>query len=183
MGRVHESITPALAEFIGAQKMFFVATAPSAGGHVNVSPKGHDTLRVLDDRRVAYLDLTGSGIETVAHLRDNARITVMWCAFEGPPRIVRVQGTGEVVPHDDQRFAELAARFEPHRGARAVIVISADRVADSCGFSVPLMQFVDERDQLDRWTDRKSDGELAAYRSEKNSASIDGLPALPPADG
>lgn len=183
MGRVHESITPALAEFIGAQKLFFVATAPSTGGHVNVSPKGYDTLRILDDRRVAYLDLTGSGIETFAHLRDNARITIMWCAFEGPPRIVRVQGTGEAVAHDDQRFAELAALFEPRRGVRAVIVVTADRIADSCGFSVPLMQFVDERDQLDRWTDRKSEAELADYHAAQNAASIDGLPALRPADG
>src|SRR5690606_11192165 len=124
--RTYESITPRIAEFIVAQHVAFVATAPSEGGHVNVSPKGLSAVRVLDERRVAYVDLTGSGAETIAHLRQNGRITVMWCAFEGPPRIVRVQGTGEVITRADPRYAGLAAPFDPPRGARAVIVVTAD---------------------------------------------------------
>src|SRR5512147_1279033 len=120
--------------------MFFVATAPAGSeGHVNLSPKGHDTLRILDPNRCAYLDLTGSGVETIAHLRQNGRITLMWCAFEGPPRIVRVHGRGRVVLRDDAEFVSLAASFPAERGARAVIVVEPDRISDSCGYSVPLM--------------------------------------------
>lgn len=176
MGRTYDTITPALATFIEAQHMFFVASAPSVGGHVNVSPKGLDSLRILDDHRVAYLDLTGSGIETISHIRDNGRLTIMFCAVEGPPRIVRLSGTGTVVAASEPAFAELAARFPAQRGARAVILLDVERIADSCGFSVPRYEFVGDRDVLDRWTDARSDEQLRDYRLDKNGLSIDGLP-------
>src|SRR3954471_2964868 len=135
MASVHPAITPPVAAWIGEQHMFFVATAALDGdGHVNLSPKGLDTLRVLDESTVAYLDLTGSGAETVAHVRENGRITLMWCAFEGAPRIVRVHGRGEIVALDDPRVSGLFAAIP---GARAVVVVHAERVADSCGYAVP----------------------------------------------
>lgn len=180
MGTVHERIDEALADWIARQHVMFVATAPSdPDATVNLSPKGTaGTVAVLDERTVAYLDLTGSGIETVAHLRDNGRITLMWCAFEGPPRIVRVHGRGRVVAAGDDGFEGLAARFVEHRGARAVVVVEAGRISDSCGYSVPLLDFVAERDVLDRWTGRRSDAELDEYRATRNATSIDGLPGL-----
>ena len=175
MGRVYDDISPALADWIRRQHVFFVATAPLAvDGHVNVSPKGLDTLRILDERTVAYLDLTGSGIETVAHVRENGRITLMWCAFEGPPRIVRVSGLGEIVPLDDPRVVELG--FPEIRGARGVVLVHADRIADSCGYAVPTYRFEGERDRLLDWVADKTDDELIDYRTTKNAVSIDGLP-------
>lgn len=179
MGKVHDRIEEALSEWIGAQHVFFVGTAAAIDGTVNVSPKGMaGTLAVLDERSVAYLDLTGSGIETVAHLRQNGRITLMWCAFEGPARIVRIHGRGRVVTPSDSEWGELRSRFVEHRGARAIVVVEADRVSDSCGYSVPLMTFVGERTRLTEWTENRSDDALARYRAEKNSTSIDGLPGL-----
>lgn len=176
MGRTYESITPQAAAWIEQQQMFFVATAPlAADGHVNVSPKGLDTLRLLDEHTVAYLDLTGSGAETAAHVRENGRITLMWCAFEGPPRIVRVHGRGEYVPIDDERVAD---RFADFRGARGVVLVHAERISDSCGYSVPVYEYREQRTRLTEWADHKSDDELAAYRAEKNATSIDGLPAI-----
>jgi hypothetical protein len=176
MASVHASITPPVADWIGRQHLFFVATAPLSGdGHVNVSPKGLDTLRILDDMTVAYLDLTGSGAETVAHVRENGRITLMWSAFEGPPRIVRVHGRGEVVGLDDPR---IAGRFEDIPGARAVIVVHADRISDSCGYSVPTYTFDGHRSKLVEWAAHRGPEGLAAYRAEKNATSIDGLPAF-----
>jgi hypothetical protein len=181
VGKVLEHIDADLAAWIEAQPVFFVATAPSGdGGHVNLSPKGYDTLRVLDERTVAYLDLTGSGVETVAHLRQNGRITFMLCAFEGPPRIVRLHGTGDVVVPEDLEWEALSARFEAHPGARAVIRARVDRVSSSCGFAVPLMQLVGERPTLDQANGRKGEEALAAYRAEKNAVSLDGLPGLAP---
>jgi hypothetical protein len=143
---------------------------------VNVSPKGLDTLRVLDEHTVAYLDLTGSGIETIAHVRENARITLMWCAFDGPPRIVRVSGRGEVTALDDPRA--IAADFPTVRGARGVVIVHAERVADSCGYAVPRYRFEGQRSRLLEWVDNKSDDELAEYRAGKNAVSIDGLPGI-----
>ena len=180
MGKVHDGIDEALADWIGRQHVFFVATASSgAAGTVNVSPKGTDgTLAVLDAKRCAYLDLTGSGIETVAHLRDNGRITLMWCAFEGPPRIVRVHGTGRVVTPADDSWDELSGMFPPHRGARAIIEVTARRVSDSCGYSVPYMDFSAERTRLEDWVEARSDDDLVQYRERKNARSIDGLPGL-----
>ena len=175
MGREYDGISPELAEWIGRQHLFFVATAPLAGdGHVNVSPKGHDTLRVLDGHTVAYLDLTGSGIETAAHVRENGRVTLMWCSFDGPPRIVRVSGRGEVAAVDEPRF--LDAGFPEMRGARGVVVVHADRIADSCGYSDPKFRYEGERERLIEWTAKKSDEELVDYRATKNAVSIDGLP-------
>jgi hypothetical protein len=181
MGKVHDGIDDALAEWIGRQHLFFVATAASElTGTVNLSPKGGaGTLVVLDDSHVAYLDLTGSGIETVAHLRDNGRITIMWCAFDGPPRIVRVHGTGEVVTPADPRWADLLARFGgPRPGQRAIVVVTARRVSDSCGYSVPLMDFRQDRTRLDDWAAARSEDDLDEYRAGKNAHSIDGLPGL-----
>ncbi|MFI5043674.1 MAG: pyridoxamine 5'-phosphate oxidase family protein [Acidimicrobiales bacterium] len=181
MGKVHDSIDDALRSWIERQHMFFVATAAlAADATVNVSPKGTDgTLAVLDDHRVAYLDLTGSGIETVAHLRENGRITLMWCAFDGPPRIVRIQGRGHVVGPDDDEWAVMLGHLRPHRGARAIVVVTAIRIFDSCGYSVPRMEFVEQRPTLDDWTERKSDDELDDYRRARNATSLDGLPGLP----
>jgi hypothetical protein len=182
MSKQHESIDGRLREFVLAQPVFFVATAPSgADGHVNVSPKGMvGCFAVLDPHRVAYLDYTGSGAETIAHLRENGRVTLMFCAFTGPPTIVRLHGRGEAVLPTDPRFAELRAAFNPpqERGLRAIIVVDVERTSDSCGFAVPFMDYAGERTLLTEWTARKSDEDLVAYRSEKNAASIDGLPAL-----
>jgi hypothetical protein len=179
MGKVLESLDDELTAFIAAQRVFFVATAPSGdGGHVNLSPKGYDSFRVLDALTVAYLDLTGSGVETIAHLRQNGRITILFCAFEGPPKLVRLHGTGSVTTSGDPGYAALAAGFPEHRGARAVIRVALDRVSTSCGFSVPFMSFEGERDTLARWAERKTDDELVAYRAAKNARSIDALAAL-----
>jgi Pyridoxamine 5'-phosphate oxidase len=182
MGSVYAEIDRRLTTFVEAQPVFFVATAPIAGdGHVNCSPKGNDgTFAVLDARRVAYLDLTGSGVETIAHLRENGRIVVMFCSFVGPPRIVRFHGTGEVVPIGDERFAELMDRFNAKEGARSVILVSVERVSDSCGYGVPLMDFVGHRQNMAHWVEKKGgDAAMAAYRDEKNALSIDDIPGFP----
>lgn len=184
MGRLYDELDDRLIEWIGQQHLFFVATAPSGpDGHVNLSPKGHDTFRVLDRSTVAYQDLTGSGIETVAHLRDNGRLTFMFCAFEGPPLILRLYGTGEVVDHEDPRYDELAAVFDARIGARAVIRMRIDRIATSCGYSVPVMTYTEERDKLLRNAERRGREGLLDYRAENNTESIDGLPGLPAAIG
>jgi len=180
MGKVHETIDEALRGWIERQPMFFVGTAAlEADATVNISPKGTTgTFCVLDERRCAYLDLTGSGIETVAHLRQNGRITLMWCAFEGPPRIVRVHGRGRVVTPGDDDWSELAGRFAAQRGARAVIEVTAERISDSCGYSVPRMEYLEDRDTLTNWAANRSTEELVEYRATKNARSIDGLPGL-----
>lgn len=176
MGATRTEISPDLAEWIDRQHIFFVATAAlSADSTVNLSPKGHDTLRVVDPSTLAYLDLTGSGAETIAHLRENGRITIMWCAFEGPPRIVRVHGRGEVRQPHDPLVAEL---FEPDRAARAVLLIHVERVSDSCGYAVPEMTYVGERTRLREWADARTDDEIVDYRRRKNATSIDGLPGI-----
>lgn len=177
MGRTYESLDESHKEFIAKQRVFFVATAPlSAEGHVNLSPKGYDSLRVLGPKRVAYLDLTGSGAETIAHVQENGRIVLMWCAFEGPPKILRVHGRGRVAVHGSEEFRELRRAFSDERlGERAIIVVDADRVSTSCGYAVPHMRFTGERKQLDLWAEKK---DLPSYRREKNSESIDGLPSL-----
>lgn len=180
--KLHEAITGRLREFIEAQHVFFVATAPlAADGHVNVSPKGLDSLRVVDAHTVAYLDLTGSGAETVAHLRENGRITLMFCAFEGPPNIVRLHGTGRYVTSTEDEFASWSSRFAEHPGMRGVVVVDVERVSDSCGYAVPLMSFEGDRDLLASWSDNRGEAALVQYRADKNARSIDGLPALGPA--
>ncbi len=180
MAKVFDSIDERLEAWIARQRMFFVGTAPSEGGHVNVSPKGPiETLRVLDGRTVAYLDLVGSGAETIAHLRDNGRIVIMLCAFEGGPRIVRLHGTGEVLPGDAMEFPSATALPVQHR---SIIRVDVDRIAQSCGFGVPLMSYEGERPQSRAWTERKlakgGPGALDDYMAERNALSIDGLPAL-----
>jgi Pyridoxamine 5'-phosphate oxidase len=180
MGKVHDTLDGRLREFVEAQRLYFVGTAPSGdAGHVNVSPKGHsDTFTVLDEHSVAYLDLTGSGAEGIAHIRDNGRVTVMFCAFEGPPDIVRLQGTGRVVLPGETEWEALLARFPYHPGARAVIVVELDRISSSCGFAVPLYDYVGDRTLLDDHFGRKSPEQIHEYHRSKNAVSIDGLPAL-----
>ena len=178
MGRAFTTITPQMSEFIARQHVFFVATAPSNGGRVNVSPKGYDAFRILDDTRVCYLDLTGSGAETIAHLRDNGRITIMFCAFEGKPTIVRLFGSGRCVREGDPEFAGLRGLFGDHTGVRSIIVADVDRTSNSCGFSVPFMDFVDDRQTLsDHWATKDHD-EITAYQVKNNTSSIDGMPAI-----
>jgi len=156
-----------------------VATAPlNADGHVNVSPKGRDTLRVLDPHSVAYLDFTGSGAETIAHVRENGRIVVMLCAFQGPPRIVRLYGLGEVFEPGDAEFEGLRGLFPHEPAGRAIVRVSVTRIAGSCGFGVPLYAFEGDRSQLPDWAERKGPQGLVEYQQLKNRVSIDGLPAL-----
>lgn len=187
MGKIHENINPRLQEFIEHQSVFFVATAPSGdGGRVNVSPKGiGGTFTIIDDHTVAYADITASGAETIAHLRDNGRITLMFCAFDGPPNVVRLHGHGRFVTIYDDEFAELAGLFTELRGVRAVIVVDVERVSDSCGFGVPLLDYAGERDLLPQHMDRKTTAGLVDYRRQKTLQSIDGLPAydFDPVDG
>jgi hypothetical protein len=168
-----------LREFIGKQAMFFVATAPSEGGRINLSPKGYrDTFAVLDDHTVAYLDLFGSGAETIAQLRDNGRITIMFCSFSRNSRILRLFGTGRVVRPDDLEFDSFRTHFGPmHPGLRAAIVIDIERIADACGYAVPYYDLVDERPVLDAHHTKASD-EKFAHLVDRNQQSIDGLPAL-----
>ena len=176
MGRFYERIEPAVEGWIGKQHLFFVASAPLAmDGHVNVSPKGYDTFRIVDPNRVAYQDLTGSGVETIAHAQENGRITLMWCAFEGPPRIVRVFGTATVRACDDELLGPL---FPATPGRRAIIDIAVDMVGDSCGYSVPFMSYAGERTRLQDWACEKSPEELGNYQQLKNSTSIDGLTGI-----
>jgi hypothetical protein len=184
MGRTLQEIDQELAGWIARQPMFFVGTAPLAGdGHVNVSPKGPiGTLAVLGPHEVAYLDLTGSGAETVAHLRENGRIVVMLCAFEGPPMIVRLHGRGQAILPADDGFEELAARFHapgPEEARRAIVCVNVTRISRSCGYSVPLMGYEGEREHMPKWAEKKlrtgGPDALVAYRAEKNATSIDGL--------
>ncbi|MEV7286591.1 pyridoxamine 5'-phosphate oxidase family protein [Streptomyces sp. NPDC093252] len=187
MGKTYERIDGRLRTFIEEQPLFFTATAPLSGeGTVNLSPKGlKGSFAVLDASTVAYLDFAGSGAETIAHLRENGRITLMWCAFQGPPNIVRVHGTGEPVFRDDPRFPGLLARFPgidptPH-GLRAIIVVTAELIRDSCGYSVPLMTYDEDRDLHGRRFAREDDASLDAYfrKKEHVAHSLDGLPGLP----
>jgi hypothetical protein len=191
MARVYDEITDHLRDWVGRQSMFFVATAPLAGdGHVNVSPKGPiGSLRVLGPHRVAYLDIGGSGAETIAHLRENGRIVVMLCAFDGPPRIVRFHGSGEALLPDDPRFAELfeGAGFEDPslpEARRSIVDVDVTRVSDSCGYGVPLMSFEGLREHHRLATAKKlrtlgPEG-YAEHRRETNASSLDGLPVLRP---
>ena len=181
MGREYEGIDERLAAFLLRQPVFFVATAPlAADGHVNVSPKGlAGSFAILGERRVAYLDLTGSGIETVAHLRENGRIVVMFNAFAGAPRIVRLHGTGAVRPVGSAAFAELRPHFPDLPGVRAIIDVDVTRISDSCGYGVPEMRLVGERTRLTYGlAAREEQGTLSSYQADKNARSLDGLPGL-----
>jgi hypothetical protein len=190
MGKVFNGIDERLARWISAQPMFFVGTAPlESDGHVNVSPKAPiESLRVLGPRQVAYLDVVGSGAETIAHVRENGRIVIMLCAFSGPPRIVRLHGRGSVVLAGEPGFDELLSScgFEALNGVpearRSIVTVSLERIADSCGYGVPLMTFSGHREHMELWAAKKlrvgGPGALADYQREKNAASIDGLPAV-----
>lgn len=180
MGKVFEQIDDRLRRWLIKQPLFFVATAPTSVDQlVNLSPKGSvGTFAVLDPHTVAYLDLTGSGIETIAHLRENGRIVLMFCAFDGPPKIVRLHGRGRVVMPDDEEFPTLVTRFTEHPEVRSVIVVDVTRASDSCGYAVPRMTYEEDRDILDLSNAKKGPKRMAAYRAEKNAASIDGLRGL-----
>jgi hypothetical protein len=183
MGRIYEAIDSRLAEWMASQPVFFVSTAPlDPSGLVNCSPKGNrQEFAVLGDRMVAYLDQTGSGIETIAHLQENGRIVVMFCALAGPPRIVRLHGEGRAIPKDAEDFTKFAKNFPGGHGTgvRSIIVIDVSRVSDSCGYGVPLMSFDRHRSTLDEWAARKGPDGIRDYWSEKNTSSIDDLPGLP----
>lgn len=177
MGKVYTEITPELAAWVQAQHLFFVATAPlDRNGHVNCSPKGLDTLRITGPRSVAYLDLTGSGSETIAHVRENGRIVLMFCTFDGPPKIVRFHGTAEVVSPAAPDWQALIRQFPPLPSARAIVSIQVTRISDSCGYGVPKFNYVEERDALVRWAHKKGEENLPDYRRKNNATSIDGLP-------
>jgi predicted pyridoxine 5'-phosphate oxidase superfamily flavin-nucleotide-binding protein len=179
VGKRYATIDDTVRKFIEAQPMFFVGSAPlSADGHVNISPKGLDTLRVLGPRTIAYLDLTGSGIETVSHLKENGRVVLVFCAFQGPPKIFRLHGRGTVIEPGDDRFAELAAHFQEFEGTRSIIYVDVSRIADSCGYSVPLLRYEGERSQLTAWAHKLGPEALKTYRHEKNRESIDQIPGL-----
>ena len=190
MGRTYSEISEQHRAWIERQPVFFVGTAPSGdNGHINISPKGaRESFAVLGPHTVAYLDMIGSGVETIAHLRDNGRIVLMFCAFEGPPKIIRLHGQGRVVLEQDPEFAELLHHFASGQDvrslARAVIVVDVTRMSDSCGYAVPLMDFVGERDQLFRWAETRDAKQgptwRAEYKREKNALSIDQLPGIDP---
>ena len=184
MGRPRQEISDELKSFIESQHMFFVATSPlEGGGHINLSPKGLDALRILGPSTVAYLDLYGSGIETVAHLKQNGRITLMLCAFSGPPRIVRLYGKGSVSQLGEPEFERLRPLFPTMDGDRSIIVVQLTRVTDSCGFAVPLYTFEAHRPQLLEWAEKKGRSGVAEYGRKNNAMSIDGLPGLTPPAG
>jgi hypothetical protein len=183
MGKVYQEIDDKLAAWILRQHIYFVGTAPVGdAGSINVSPKGMGgTFAVLSPLQVAYLDYTGSGAETIAHLRENGRIVIMFCAFDGSPKIVRLHGTGRVVLAADPEFAQLRTAFGKERelGQRSIIVVELNRISDSCGFSVPRMDFREDRDVLDKVQERNDDAYYEKYWRERNATSIDGLPGVP----
>ncbi len=175
MGQAVGTIDAGLREFIEEQRVFFVATAPLKGdGLINLSPKGLDTFCVLDERTVGYLDMTGSGIETAAHLKENGRIVVMFCAFEGPPKIVRVHGRGEYLEVGTPEFEAVAGRFVPRFGTRGIVRVTATRVSVSCGFGVPLMEYRGERKMMEEWAEKKGEMGVREYRGKKNRVSVEG---------
>lgn len=179
MGKLPTSVKGTVRQFIEQQKMFFVATAPlAADGHVNLSPKGADTFRILGPTTVAYLDLTGSGVETIAHVRENQRIVIMFCAFQGPPKILRLHGLGRVLEPRDAEFPALQSKFPEFLSTRAIIVVEITRVADSCGYGVPLMSYQGDRSQSRAWAEKKGTEGLKQYRRDKNRVSMDGLPGV-----
>ena len=179
MGKDYQEIDERIQGWIERQHMFFVATAPRADdGLINCSPKGLDALRVTGPRELVYMDTGGSGIETVAHLRENGRIVIMLCAFEGPPKIFRFYGKGRSVEPADEEFAGLAELFPVSSPPRNFIVVDIDRIRDSCGFGVPMYEYKDQRESMQNWLDKRSFEELVQYRRDRNEHSLDGLPGL-----
>ena len=186
MGKVHDHIDDTVRAWVARQHMFFVSSAPlSCEGMVNCSPKGGDTLRIVDDKTLVYLDFVGSGIETIAHLREpgNGRIVIMLCAFEGPPKIVRFHGMGDVVLPDDPDFADLAKLFDSDLlGVRSIVRLKVERVSDSCGFGVPVCDFKKDRDGMRKWSEKKGADGVREYVASKNAVSIDGIPGMTAAE-
>ena len=179
MGKDYTEIDERIQKWMNNQHMFFVATAPLAeSGLINCSPKGGDTLRVLGPTTLAYVDYGGSGIETVAHLRENGRIVIMLCAFEGPPKIYRFFGKGSVVEPHEVEFEKLLLNWPEQFSVRNIVVIEIDRIMDSCGYGVPFFEFQNHRDSMKNWVDAKTPAEIADYRRKNNGASLDGLPGL-----
>ena len=179
MGQAMDTIDRGLREFIEAQRVFFVATAPlKADGLINLSPKGLGTFCVLDERTAAYLDLTGSGIETAAHLKENGRMVVMFCAFEGPPKIVRLHGRGEYLEAGTAEFAVVAGRFQARPGMRGAVVVHVSRVSVSCGHGVPLMEYRGDRKLIEEWAAKKGEEGMREYREKKNRVSVEGMRGL-----
>lgn len=176
MAKFYDTISDDLQTFIRAQHMFFVGSAPAVGGHVNISPKGMDSLRILSPNQVAYLDLTGSGNETSAHIAENGRVTIMFCAFDGAPNIVRLYGQGQVLLPGSAGWDALCTYFTLYPGARQIISLAVDLVQTSCGYAVPLYTFVEQRPTLIKWAEAKGADGLAQYQCEKNFTSMDGLP-------
>src|SRR5258708_3435428 len=177
MAKVYDSINDDLKDFIGEQHVFFVATAPLEGaGHINLSPKGLDSFRILSPNRVAYLDLTASGNETSAHLHENGRITIMFCAFNGSARILRLYGNGRTILPTSAEWPELFAHFTERPGIRQIMLIDVTRVQTSCGFGIPLYEYVSARELLADWAETKGEDGLETYKREKNACSVDGLP-------
>lgn len=175
MARFYPALEARHRDFIAAQKLFFTATG-TADSHLNLSPKAADSLRVLDDKRVAYLDLTGSGNETAAHLRHDGRMTLMWCSFDADPLILRLYGRGRAVRRQDAEWGVLRKQFPQLPGERQIIMLDIDSVQTSCGYAVPMFHYQGERDTLARWAEKKGGVGLLQYWSEKNQVSIDGLP-------
>lgn len=180
MGKVFPEIDDKIQTWMTKQHMYFVSTAPRADdGLVNCSPKGGDTLRIVDKHTLAYLDYAGSGVETIAHLRENGRIVLMMCAFTGPPRIFRFHGTGDAVTPDSDAFADLASLFDTDMlGVRSIIRINVTRISDSCGFGVPKYKFTEDRDAMRKWAEGKGPEGVRTYVSQKNAVSLDGLPGV-----
>jgi hypothetical protein len=179
LGKTFETIDDDLAAWIRARQMFFVATAPlSAEGLVNCSPKGLDSFRILDPVTIAYADLVGSGIETVAHIRENRRIVVMFCAFQGPPRIVRLHGQARFHDAKSSEFAKVKNRFEALPGIRGIIEVSVNRIAESCGYGVPKLELHGQRVALTKWAEQKGEQGLEDYQRQNNQQSLDGLPGI-----
>lgn len=175
MGKKYPALDETHMAFIRAQKIFFVGTA-AAQGRVNVSPKGLDSLRVLSPQRVAWLNLTGSGNETAAHVHEQDRMTLMFCAFEGAPNILRLYGHAQAIHPRDEAWREFAALFPAIPGARQIFDLSIDLVQTSCGFGVPLFEYAGERDQLLRWAEGKGEAGLRQYWQDRNQVSLDGKP-------
>ena len=179
MGKVYDIIDQKLSDWLSAQKLFFVATAPlSQEGHVNCSPKDGRAFRILSSKRVAYADLTGSGVETIAHLKENRRIVLMFCALDGAPKIVRLHGEGKVIEPEHPDFSSLQGVFGPKTGLRSYIVVEVTRISDSCGYGVPLFEYQGERSQLTAWVERKGPAGIREYQAAMNANSIDGLPGF-----
>jgi Pyridoxamine 5'-phosphate oxidase len=181
MAKFYERLDLQLCEFIAEQKLFFTATAPQEG-RINLSPKGIDSFRCLDFDRVAYLDLTGSGNETAAHLHQNGRMTIMFCSFTDKPLILRLYGKGEVISPDTERWHDLIDRFTNLPGKRQLILLQIESVQTSCGYGVPIYQLQEERSTLTDWAVKKGTEGVRAYQLQKNHTSIDGLPTHPIAE-